>query len=144
MSDEYTQPIGYVGGISNMVPQTFISRRAEESAGVDFGEPVQKGTGDKDCKQGATKTTFTGIAVRESGKDKFDQNDEVRIMTQGVVYVKVKSGATVTAGETPIYDDGWTNTGNGKAKLSNAVYDTGGGAGELVELRIWGPGVESS
>lgn len=123
------------GAISNMVPATLISRHVEEATGIDVGAPVQQGSSDRFILAGVTADSFVGITVRSQFKE-YEQRDEARVMTEGVIWVKAK--AAVNAGDDPVYDGGWTNTGVGKPKLTQARYDTSGAAGELVQIRLWG------
>ena len=128
-----TQDKGIQGGISNMTPSSLISRVVEDAA-VDFGVPVKQGTNDKGCTAGIAAGDLIGITVAEAGKDEFAEDTEARVMTIGVIWVT--ANATVTAGDVPSYDSGWT-TGSG-VELSEARYETGGGQGDLVQLRLWG------
>lgn len=133
MADQTTLAVGFEGGISNMVPASFVSRLAEGGV-IAFGAPVKQGTDDKGCATGIANGDFIGIAAAEAGHAQFEENDEVRVMTQGVIWVK--AAGTVKAGQVPSYNAGWT-TASG-VDLTDARYETGGGNGDLVQIRLWG------
>ena len=139
MADEFTQDIGIEGGISNMVPASFVSRQAE-GADLEFGQPVKQGTNDKGCVKGVAAGDFVGISVQESGIANFAEDSEARIMTQGVIWVK--AAGTVTAGDPVVYASGWKTAATGLT-LTDARYDTGGKSGDLVQIRLWGTNAET-
>lgn len=138
MAEEFKQDIAFEGQQSNMVPATMISRIVD-TADIGFGLPVKQGSDDKACAAGIAAGDFVGITVAEAGISEFAKDTEARIMTQGVIWVK--AAATVTAGDTVSYKAG---TGWGKAVttgnviLDEARYETGGGANDLVQVRLWG------
>lgn len=86
-----------------------ISRTCESAGGILFGKPVQRGTADRGCVAAlATMTAaqFLGIALRDitvpaTSPGKYPQYDEVSILTQGSIAVKV--GEAVVPGDPVFY-----------------------------------------
>lgn len=139
MADQYTQDIAFNGSPDNMVPATYISRLAQ-TADIEFGVPVKQGTDPDQCVTGsAADQSFLGVSVREFGLPKFPVGTEVRIMTQGTIWVTAKTGVTITAGQPVVYDAGWTNTGLSKDTITNARYETAATGGNLVAIRLGTP-----
>lgn len=137
---EYTQDVGFEGGASNMVPASYVSRIVDGAA-VGFGVPVKQGATDKSCAEGIGADDFIGITVHEFGKAQFEEDDEARVMTQGVIWVKVT--VAVEAGDTVSYKTtstkGWAkSTGDNHIILDNARYETSADSGGLAQVRLWG------
>ena len=112
---------GYAGMIANGETSNRISRTCETSAGIGFGLPVYRGTGD----HGATSTvgtlaTFLGWTVATSAlgpstdADEYQQYDNMTILTSGAIYVAVKGAVTDGAALT-------VGTGGGAADLVGAT-----------------------
>lgn len=99
-------PTGYAGMVANGETSNRIARTCEDAAGIGFGLPVSRGSGDHGCT-GTTTTlaNFLGfsIAAQDLGltasdeADEYQQYDTVNIMTKGAIYVEV-TGA-VDAGD---------------------------------------------
>lgn len=100
---------GYNGMIANGETSNRISRTVETAAGITFGQPVWRGTGD----HGVTSTvgtlaTFVGWTVATQGlapstdADEYQQYDNATILTSGAMIVtcvgNVTDGAAVTIG----------------------------------------------
>ena len=111
----------YAGMIANGETSNRISRTCETAAGIGFGLPVYRGTGD----HGATSTvgtlaTFLGWTVATSGlvantdADEYQQYDNMTILTSGAIYVAVKGAVTDGAPLT-------VGTGGGAADLVGAT-----------------------
>jgi hypothetical protein len=121
-----------------------ITQLCEDAAGIGFGVPVSRGTGDN----GATILTvanvanFLGITLREvslrpTNADKFAQYNNMPVMTSGSVAGKI-DGA-VTRGAPVRYD---TSTGNFTAAavagniigVTNWFFGETGANGDIVKL----------
>jgi hypothetical protein len=113
LQTSYTDTIahGYPGMVANGEDSNRISRTCEDAAGIAFGLPVARGSGDHGCT--GTITTAAGvlgfaIATNALGLaagqtvDKYQQYDDVAIMTGGAIYVQVTGavtdGAALTVG----------------------------------------------
>ena len=95
----------YAGMVANERNWDADTRICETSAGIAFGVVVGLGTADNGCVVGAgAAAQFVGITVRDvtlvtqSGQtaDKYQQYDNVAVLTQGDIWVTV--GAAVTDG----------------------------------------------
>lgn len=125
LQTSYTDTIakGYPGMVANGETSNRITRTCETAAGIGFGQPVYRGTGDHGCTLTVgTLATFLGWAIAHHGQaliagqdaDEYQQYDNVAIMTLGAIYVNVKGavtdGAAITVG-----------TGAGAADLIGAT-----------------------
>lgn len=121
----YTDTVakGYPGMVANGETSNRITRTCETAAGIAFGQPVYRGTGDHGCTATVgTLATFLGWTIASAGQaliagqdaDEYQQYDNVPIMTLGAIYVNVKGavtdGAAITVG-----------TGGGAADLIGAT-----------------------
>lgn len=120
-SDTITK--GYPGMVANGETSNRISRTCETAAGIAFGQPAYRGSGDHGCVATVgTLATFLGWTIAHAGQaliagqdaDEYQQYDTVNIMTSGAIYVSVKGavtdGAAITVG-----------TGGGAADLIGAT-----------------------
>ena len=102
---------GYAGMIANGERSNRITRTNEDSAGIGFGLPVYRGSGDHGCTATVgTLATFLGWSIATSAQgytasadaDEYAQYDNVAILTSGAIYVAVKGavtdGAALTVG----------------------------------------------
>jgi hypothetical protein len=102
---------GYAGMVANGETSNRISRTIEDAAGVGFGVPVYRGSGDHGCTATVgTLATFLGFTIAVAGQglvagqtaDTYAQYDNVSIMPSGAIYVAVKGavtdGAALTVG----------------------------------------------
>ena len=102
---------GYAGMIANGETSNRITRTNEDSAGIGFGLPVYRGSGDHGCTATVgTLDTFLGWTIATSAQgytasadaDEYAQYDNVAILTSGAIYVAVKGavtdGAALTVG----------------------------------------------
>ena len=114
---------GYAGMIANGETSNRITRTNEDSAGIGFGLPVYRGSGDHGCTATVgTLATFLGWTIATSAQgytatadaDEYAQYDSAAILTSGAIYVAVKGavtdGAAITVG-----------TGGGAADLVGAT-----------------------
>lgn len=119
---------GYAGMIANGETSNRISRTVEDAAGIAFGKPVYRGSGDHGCTGTVgTLATFLGWTVATSAMapvagqdaDEYQQYDTATIITSGAIYVAVKGAVTDGAALT-------VGTGGGAADLvgSTAADDT--------------------
>jgi hypothetical protein len=121
----YTDTVtkGYPGMVANGETSNRITRTMESAAGVAFGQPVYRGSGDHGCViTVGTLATFLGWTIATHGQgliagataDTYAQYDNVPILTLGAIYVNVKGavtdGAPITVG-----------TGGGAADLIGAT-----------------------
>lgn len=131
--DTYTSVMaaGYPGMIANGETSNRITRTCEDSAGIPFGAPVYRGSGDHGCTATVgTAATFLGFAIAHEAlgllggqtADRYQQYDNVAILTQGVMWVTATGanvdGAAVTIG-----------TGGGSA---DAIGDTAADATHIA------------
>lgn len=106
-----TQAKGYAGMVANGETSNRITRTIEDSAGVGFGVPVYRGSGDHGCTATVgTLATFLGFTTATtalglvSGQtaDTYARYDNVAILTSGAIYVtvvgSVADGAAITIG----------------------------------------------
>lgn len=125
LQTSYTETIAkaYAGMVANGETSNRITRTCETAAGVAFGQPVWRGSGDHGCVTTVgTLATFYGWVIASAGQaivagqdaDEYQQYDNVPIMTLGAIYVPVKGavtdGAAITVG-----------TGGGAADLIGAT-----------------------
>lgn len=102
---------GYAGMVATGETSNRISRTVEDAAGIGFGKPVYRGSGDRGCTAtvGAL-ATFLGFTVATSAQapvagqdaDEYQQYDSATILTSGAIYVNVTAavadGAAITMG----------------------------------------------
>lgn len=114
---------GYAGMIANGETSNRISRTVEDAAGIAFGKPVYRGSGDHGCTATVgTLATFLGWTVATSAlgllsgndADEYQQYDTATIITSGAIYVAVKGAVTDGAALT-------VGTGGGAADLVGAT-----------------------
>lgn len=114
---------GYAGMIANGERSNRITRTNEDSAGIGFGLPVYRGSGDHGCTATVgTLATFLGWSIATSAQgytatadaDEYAQYDNVAILTSGAIYVAVKGAVTDGAALT-------VGTGGGAADLVGAT-----------------------
>lgn len=135
-------PVGYAGAIANEEPRTLISRTVEDAAGIGFGIAVSQGTNDKGCVASADSDVppdFLGVTVRDQSVNpdtpsKFAQNEEARIMTQGVIWVANVGG--VIAGAAVHVNGTGTLGSSGGVAIPGARWETTAANGELAQLRL--------
>lgn len=102
---------GYPGMVANGETSNRISRTCEVAAGIGFGVPVYRGSGDHGCTNVVgTLATFLGWTIAHAGQalvagqdaDEYQQYDNVAIMTLGAIYITVTGavtdGAAITVG----------------------------------------------
>ena len=131
---------GYAGMVANGETSNRISRTCEDSGGIGFGVPVYRGSGDHGC----TRTPggqFLGITIAHealgllSGQtvDKYQQYDNVAILTEGVIWVT--AGEAVTDGAAAYdTDSAIVDTSTDNTALTGWVFDTTGANAALVKL----------
>ena len=114
---------GYAGMIANGETSNRLTRTNEDSAGIGFGLPVYRGSGDHGCTATVgTLATFLGWSIATSSQgytasadaDEYAQYDNVAILTSGAIYVAVKGAVTDGAALT-------VGTGGGAADLVGAT-----------------------
>ncbi len=125
LQTSYTDTVakGYPGMVANGETSNRITRTCETAAGIGFGQPAYRGTGDHGCTATVgTLATFYGWVIATAGQgilagqdaDEYQQYDNVPILTLGAIYVNVKGavtdGAAITVG-----------TGGGAADLIGAT-----------------------
>lgn len=123
LQTSYTETVAkaYAGMIANGETSNRITRTCETAAGIGFGLPVYRGTGDHGCVSTVgTLATFLGWTVATSAlapstdADEYQQYDNVIIFTSGAIYVAVKGAVTDGAPLT-------VGTGGGAADLVGAT-----------------------
>ena len=102
---------GYPGQVANGETSNRISRTVEDAAGIGFGVPVYRGSGDHGVTATVgTAATFLGFTIADHSiqilpggtADVVDQRDTIAICTSGVIWVEATGanadGAAVTIG----------------------------------------------
>ncbi len=140
--DTYTDVMapGYPGMVANGETSNRISRTCEDAAGIGFGVPVYRGSGDHGCTR-TPNANFLGITIAHEAlgllggqsADKYQQYDDVAIMTLGTIWVT--AGEAVTDGA-PAYDSDTAivDTATDNTALTGWVFDTTGANAALVKL----------
>jgi hypothetical protein len=110
----YTETVakGYAGMVANGETSNRISRSCEDAAGIAFGQPAYRGSGDHGCTGTVgTLATFLGWVIASAGQaiaagqdaDEYQQYDNVPLMTLGAIFVNVKGavadGDAITVGK---------------------------------------------
>lgn len=128
----------FEGMIVNTEPNNLISREAEGP--IAFGKAVQQGTADNQvlAADGAADV-FRGVTVREYAQvnSALVAGDTALIMDRGVIWVL--AGGTVTAGAAAhmVPATGrFVDAATSNLPIPNAVFDSSGGDGDLVKLRL--------
>ncbi|WP_375194654.1 hypothetical protein [Sphingobium sp.] len=113
LQSNFTETVakGYAGMVANGETSNRITRTVEDAAGIAFGKPVYRGSGDHGCTGTVgTLATFLGWAIATSAlaipagadADEYQQYDNAAILTGGAIYVDVKGavadGAAITVG----------------------------------------------
>lgn len=130
---------GFVGMIENSELANKISR-VLQTATLDFGQPVARGTLDDSCILMATTKVMLGISVRDvsllhATPDQYLVGDNVAIMTQGSIWVT--AGASITPASLVAWDPAtgkWKAAGTGFIPFPLMRYDTSAADTELVLL----------
>lgn len=136
---------GLPGQIASEEKCNKISRTVETAAGIAFGQPVQRGTGDHGVAI-LSSGTFIGLAVLNPAVppvapgatlvDGYPQYFTGAFMTMGQMYVT--AGGAVTDGA-QVY---WNTTSkrftaaDTDVEIPGAVFDTSGGDGDIVEISL--------
>jgi len=136
---------GLHGQIASEEKSNKISRTVENVGGVRFGQPVQRGAGDHGVVPLASGT-FLGIAILNpavpataSLPDAYPQYFTGAFLTMGPMYAL--AGGTVSDGGEVFYN---TTThryvgaagANIVGPLPDAVFDTSGADGQIVEISL--------
>ena len=126
--------LGLIYDTSN---KDLISRTCEGAA-IGFGQPVAQGVADRGARATTTgDTKIIGITCLERSAidGQYAVGDSMRVMTQGPV--AVTAAAAVAAGN-PVHvivaDGTFSNTGG--VVVENAFYESSGGIGDLVKVRM--------
>lgn len=106
-----TVPAGYNGMVADGEASNRITRTCEDAAGILFGKPVYRGSGDHGAVGTiGTLATFLGFTIATSAlglvagadADEYQQYDNMAILSSGCMYVTcvgaVTDGAAVTIG----------------------------------------------
>lgn len=102
---------GYAGMVADGETSNRISRTCEVAAGIGFGVPVYRGSGDHGATNVVgTLATFLGWTIATSGlalvagadADEYQQYDSMGVLTGGAIYINVTGavtdGAAITVG----------------------------------------------
>lgn len=141
---------GLPGMIANEEKYNAISRTIKTPAGIAFGAPAMRGTGDHECLLFATGGKYLGIAVktmapehRASGTaailDGYPLNATASLCTQGQLFIL--ADVAVVPGD-PVYyvtaTGRYSNVaGASNLLIPNAKFDTTAtAAGQIVEVSL--------
>ncbi len=138
---------GLKGAIANEESCNKISRSVENAAGIKFGQPVQRGTGDHGVVPFAAGGKFMGwavlnpavppVALGSTLVDGYPQFITGAFMTRGQMYHV--AGGTVNDGD-PVYYDTVNDRvvaaagTNIVGPIPETFFDTSGSAGAVVEF----------
>lgn len=142
--------LGYPGMIASGETGDRITRTVEDAAGVAFGRPVYRGTGDHGCTGTVgTLATFLGFTVANHAMapvagqdaDEYQQYDNATILTSGAIFVtvtgNVADGAAITMGTAAGAADGLSSIAADATHIATGwVADqtiTGGGLIRIVK-----------
>lgn len=143
---------GFVGQFADL-QLTNVFSRSVETAEIDFGLAVVRGTADDQCiLPSATGQSFLGITARTiagtadtAGDRKYQPNESANILDEGVIYAICEDGCT--QGD-PVYFRHTTGTGTVIGALRtdadtatadlipNAVWDKTVAAGEISRVKF--------
>lgn len=148
----YTDTVAkaYAGMVATGETSNRISRTVEDSAGIAFGKPVYRGTGDRGCTATVgTLASFLGWTVATSDRgpiagqdaDEYQQYESATILTGGAIYVtvtgNVADGAAITVGTAGGAGDGIGSTAADATHIATGwIADetvTGGGLCRIVK-----------
>jgi hypothetical protein len=136
---------GLPGQIASEEKCNKVSRTVETAAGIKFGAPAQRGTGDHGV---AILTTgdFLGLAVlnpavppNADNPDAYPQYFTGAFMTMGTMYVT--AGGAVAQGDAVFYNTLTHRYVNAAGTdivgpIPDAVFDTSGANGAIVEIAL--------
>lgn len=136
---------GLHGQVASEEASNRISRTVENSEGIFFGQPAQRGAGDHGAVP-LSNGTFIGIAIlnpavpaQVSNPDRYPQYFTGAFLTQGPMYVT--AGDDVSDGGEVYFN---TSTkryvgapgGSIVGPIPDCVFDTSGGDGDIVEISL--------
>lgn len=134
---------GYAGMVANGEESNRISRTVEDAAGIAFGSPVFRGSGDHGCTATPAASKFLGIVIADAGQvpasgetaDTIAQYRTVGILNEGVIWVN--SSVAVNQGDQAYVTSGKaiTNVSTSNTAINGRFDATTTGAG-LVPLRV--------
>lgn len=131
--------IGSPGQVADTITFDAVSRQVQPAT-LAFGRAVIQGTAADQVNVGAAGV-FIGISVRDLGLDpaqgdQYIQGDTAAIMIRGSIFI---TATDVVAAGNPVFR---TPTGllvatsAGNTAVANAIFETGGGIGSLVRVRL--------
>ena len=143
---------GFVGQFADLQLTNVISRSVE-TAEIDFGLAVVRGTADDQCiLPSATGQSFLGITARTiagdadtAGDRKYQVNESANILDEGVIYAICEDGCSPgddvffrhTTGTGSVIGALRTDADTATAdQISNAVWDTTTAAGEIGRVKL--------
>lgn len=139
-----TIPAGFPGMVANGETSNRISRTVEDAAGIAFGKPVWRGSGDHGCTATVgTAAAFLGFTIATSAlglvagadADEYQRYDTAAIMTAGAMWVT--AGEAVTDGA-QVYLDASTgaivDTSTSNIIATGWQFDTTGADATLVRI----------
>lgn len=141
---------GFPGMVANGETSNRISRTVEDSAGIAFGVPVFRGSGEHGVTAtvSATAANFVGITMMDKTQTTFPAADEpdaypedsiAAIMTYGVIWVTagaaVVAGAQVYVGDgDPLTSGAYDDSATGNVILTGWFFEDSGADGDLVRI----------
>lgn len=132
---------GFEGDIADAEHSTILSREVETAA-LEFGRAVTHGAADRGVVAGGANL-FQGVSLRTnvqpaSSASNYAVGATANVMQSGAVRVKVTKA--VTPETVPAYstvDGTFAESGDAShTDVPNARYETSGGIGDLVILRL--------
>ena len=143
---------GFVGQMADLQLTNVLSRSVE-TAEIDFGLAVVRGTADDQCiLPSATGGSFLGITVRTiagtadtAGDRKYQPNESANILDEGVIYAICEDGCVPgddvffrhTTGTGTVIGALRTDADTATAdQIPNAVWDETIAAGEIGRVKL--------
>jgi hypothetical protein len=131
--------IGSPGDRADTITFDAVSRLVQPAT-LAFGRAVIQGTAADQVNVGAGGV-FIGISVRDIGLDpaqgdQYVQGDTAAIMIRGSIFITATD--VVVAGN-PVYRTAagvLVATASGNTLIPNCIFETGGGVGALVKVRL--------
>lgn len=144
VQNDYTDAFapGVAGQIANGETSNRVSRTVEDAAGIGFGKPVFRGTGDHGITATAS-ANLVGITIANYApapatdgtfSDTYVEGATAAVLTQGVIWVVAGEAVTAGAAAYVTAAGAIVDTATGNTALTGWVFDQAAASGALVRL----------